>query len=388
MTIARDIDISLFCVLFLAFIIGNTKHRAEHNLLQHKLFLGLAVSVALILVLDAATRLSEGHPGPLFHILSWATNIALYLISPIIPSLYVLYVDYQIFRDEDRLRKTAIPLICLVAANALLTAATVFTGWTFLIDSQNIYHRGPFVLLHTIPSYVLMIYATVLLLLNRKRIEARYFKALILFPLPPVIGGVLQTLIMGTNLIWSSTALSVLLLYFNIQDRRLDTDYLTGAYNRGILDRTLSDRIRAVDRHGPFAAILIDMVNFKVINDSLGHSAGDSALTDTVELLKGCVRHNDIIARYGGDEFLILMDIGRQSLLDKTIARIRRRLEEFNDGCTRPYRLNMSIGGSVYEPSCGMDAQAFLQHIDSLMYEDKKGSSSRKSELPAGIKPD
>ncbi len=371
MMFAREIDISIFCVLFLAFIIINSRYRAEHHLLQHRIFLRLAVSVALILILDATTRAVENNEGFLWHILSWASNIALYILSPVITSLYVMYVDYQIFRDEKRLRKVRLPLLCLIAANAILTVVTVPTGLTFYIDSQNAYHRGPLVLLHTIPNYVLMLFATVTLLVNRGKIERRYFRALIFFPLPPAIGGVLQTLMIGTNLIWPTTAISVLLLYFNIQDRRLDTDYLTGAFNRGILDRTLDDRIRSAGSQ-PFAAILIDMANFKAINDTLGHSAGDSALTDVVRLLKDCVRRNDIIARYGGDEFLILMDIDKQAMLDTSVARIRRCIETFNCSGSRPYRLSLSIGTAIYDPASQMDAETFIHHIDNLMYEDKR----------------
>lgn len=387
MLIAKEIDVSLFCILILSFLIGNTAKRAERNQAQHRLFIALAWSVALLLAFDTITRLVEGNPVPFHHIASWVSNILLYLLVPVVPSLYVLYVVYQVFRDEHRLRKMLLPLAGIALVNTLLAVTTPITGWSFVIDSENAYHRGPYVLLHTFFCYALMLYAMITVLANKNKIEKRYFITLLFFALPPLIGGLLQTLVMGTALIWTSTSLSVLLLYFNIQDHRLDTDYLTGAFNRDILDRTIRDRIRAVAKDGPFAAILIDMDDFKGINDCHGHTSGDDALADTVKLLMGCVRRNDLIARYGGDEFLILMDIGRQGLLDKTVARIRRCIEEFNQSGARPYCLRLSIGAAVYDLESNLDAEGFIRHIDRLMYEDKRLCQQPQSEFPAGIHP-
>ncbi len=86
------------------------------------------------------------------------------------------------------------------------------------------------------------------------------------------------------------------------------TDYLTGLYNRRFLDQILQREKALADRYGiPFSIILLDLDNFKVINDIYGHQTGDQVLIKMAELLKKNLRATDIIGRWGGEEFLIIL---------------------------------------------------------------------------------
>jgi diguanylate cyclase (GGDEF)-like protein len=193
-----------------------------------------------------------------------------------------------------------------------------------------------------------------------------------------VIGGILQCLFYGLALIWSSMSLSMLLVYLSIQDNRLDTDFLTGVYNRRLLDSYLKDRAQPGSARKPFSAILIDLDHFKEINDTLGHTAGDRALTDTVALLKACLRSGDFVSRYGGDEFLILLGITGRDELEETVRRLRECFRQFNERHERPYALSFSAGYDVYEGAEGMEPGDFIRHVDQLMYEEKKKATAEK----------
>ncbi|MFO8184481.1 MAG: diguanylate cyclase [Candidatus Aegiribacteria sp.] len=157
-------------------------------------------------------------------------------------------------------------------------------------------------------------------------------------------------------------------------------DDLTGLYNRRgfmTLGRQLLDSTK---RKQPEIGILyVDLDYLKLINDRLGHAAGDSAIEATAVLLENCFRDSDIIARIGGDEFVVLfMDTNGFSL--KSIRRrIDSRLEEMEMEKPLPFMLSLSIGyySTVlhYQTQIGL----LLSRADSLMYEDKRKRRSRIS---------
>ena len=385
MALANSIDINITSLLILSFICVNTILRSEASFTRHRLFLAMCGALALLLAADTLTRLVDGMPGDAPHALNWGSSVLLYLMAPVVPLLYVLYIDYLVFHNGRRLRRLLWPLSTVVVLAGLFTVINFLTGWMFTIDTQNVYRRGPYLFLHTASMYAMLFYTYVFIIKNRLRIDKRHLLTLLLFAVPPVIGAILQAFIYGLALIWSGMTLSILLLYFNIQDKRLETDYLTGVFNRRQLDRYLREKIRSGTKKRSFSAILLDLDGFKEINDRHGHITGDNALLDAAGLLKSCLRRNDFIARYGGDEFLIVLDINETVALEETIGRIRDRFERFNGEGGRPYRLSVSAGAAVYDPESGLDTEAFLQHIDGLMYENKKrmghGDSAQNSLL-------
>jgi diguanylate cyclase (GGDEF)-like protein/PAS domain S-box-containing protein len=150
-------------------------------------------------------------------------------------------------------------------------------------------------------------------------------------------------------------------------------DSLTGLYNRRgfmTLGRQLLDSSR---RKQPEIGLLyVDLDYLKLINDELGHSAGDLAIETTARILRNCFRESDIIARLGGDEFVVLfMDTGGFTV-DSIRARINDRLAEIIASKPLPFRLSLSLG--YYSTVLHYQTQIgrLLSCADSLMYEDKQ----------------
>jgi diguanylate cyclase (GGDEF)-like protein len=210
---------------------------------------------------------------------------------------------------------------------------------------------------------------------NRKAIEKKYFYSLLLFFVPPTVGTLLQTFIYGLSYNWVGMALSVLMVYFNIQNRSLNTDYLTGAYNRRQLDGYTKSKARSGEN--VFGAIMFDLDNLKQINDTYGHDAGDDALKDAVSVVRRCIRENDFIARTGGDEFVVILDVQDMSGLEAAKDRIEQGVAEFNKSSSRKYRLSFSYGYSIYDVKSGMQLDEFFKQIDTLMYKDKNEKKTR-----------
>ena len=139
------------------------------------------------------------------------------------------------------------------------------------------------------------------------------------------------------------------------KDRRTrheaDTDALTGLANRRALERTLQAALgRARTRSRSVGVIMLDLDGFKAINDNHGHAAGDEALSEVAERLRGCVRERDLVARFGGDEFVVVLtDVGGFSgAVRHTVDRIRDALAEPFAVDGTPVELRGAIGVASY----------------------------------------
>ena len=149
-------------------------------------------------------------------------------------------------------------------------------------------------------------------------------------------------------------------------------DTLTGLPNRTLLaDRLDAELARARRQNGRFALIFLDLDNFKRVNDGLGHGAGDTMLRETARRLRGCLRPNDTIARYGGDEFVLLIgDLGHLEGVLAVIAKLRAAFEAPIPVNGQDLYAAFSIGIALY-PDDGHDAGTLLRNADTAMYRAK-----------------
>lgn len=156
-------------------------------------------------------------------------------------------------------------------------------------------------------------------------------------------------------------------------------DPLTGLLNRREMTRLLDEEMARAKRYGRALSLLwIDFDHFKRINDEHGHAAGDSVLKATSTLLAGSVRSVDVIGRFGGEEFVILLpEMDRVEARD-TAERLRSLVSEtpqpLGDGRTVP--LTISIGVSVF-PENGTDSHALCAAADRAMYQAKSSGRDR-----------
>jgi len=365
-------ELDIFSIIVCALLLYDIYQKREKHFIPDKIFTAILASNIVLLALDALGWFLDGKPGSTEALLYIVLMCFYYIMNPVPPYLWSLYADYLVFNDENRIRKLLLPFLIPVIIIAVLTLATPYTNLMFYMDKSNIYHRGPWFPLLVIMSYSYFLYTFVIVLRNRNKIEKSYFLPLSVFILPPLIGGILQAYFYGLSLIWSSLTISLLIVYLYIQNNKLNTDYLTGLYNRMQLDRYLQSKIRNKDANRNFSGILIDIDNFKTINDQYGHLTGDEALEITAELLRSSLRKNDFLARYGGDEFIIILDIQDFSVLEKSAERIRTNIKNYNLRSYKPYQLSLSMGYDVYDRNTARSADDFLKHIDSLMYNNKK----------------
>jgi diguanylate cyclase (GGDEF)-like protein len=151
-------------------------------------------------------------------------------------------------------------------------------------------------------------------------------------------------------------------------------DPLTQLPNRRVwTDRTGSQIGRPQTR---CAVLLVDVNDFKIVNDSYGHEMGDTLLTEVARRLNTCVREGDLVARLGGDEFAILLsDIASRTDANDVEERIRRAFEvPFQQGSVE---LHVTVSVGIAFDEVGMTADGVLHHADIAMYERKRTKSRR-----------
>ena len=150
-------------------------------------------------------------------------------------------------------------------------------------------------------------------------------------------------------------------------------DTLTGLPNRAFLLQKLKDAIAMAKRtKTKIAVIFLDLDGFKTVNDRFGHDTGDKLLKVAAQLFTGSVRETDTVARYGGDEFIVLLQ-GIRSGQEAAIS-ARRILESFSDILeidSYKCKVGTSMGISIF-PSDATDAEELIQYADTAMYRSKK----------------
>jgi diguanylate cyclase (GGDEF)-like protein/PAS domain S-box-containing protein len=146
------------------------------------------------------------------------------------------------------------------------------------------------------------------------------------------------------------------------------TDCLTGLYNRIYLDETLQNEQHRFERYqNTFGIILIDLDYFKQINDTYGHQIGDQALVEVAKLLKQHCRNIDTVARWGGEEFLIVTPETDMKGLKVIAENLRLNIESHS--FPKAVMLTASLGITIFRK--GDSIESFISRVDSALYEAK-----------------
>jgi diguanylate cyclase (GGDEF)-like protein len=151
-------------------------------------------------------------------------------------------------------------------------------------------------------------------------------------------------------------------------------DGLTGLFNRHFLEIALERELaRATRRKGSLAVLMIDVDHFKKLNDQFGHSAGDAVLKEVAHTFSNCVRTEDLVCRYGGEEFTIILPditpdaaLNRAEVIRKAVANLRTELD--NDLYSS---VTISIGAALF-PQDGQTSELLLRHSDAALYRAKR----------------
>ena len=380
MTTIIHVELDALCFLILA-VIAYQITRSVSQQMNRVLFRALIYGIMFSLALDIVWVLTEGERFPGAVMINKVTN-ALYLgIGVILGCIWYLYVLETLGYRFNR------PLVCAVMAPGVfylvLNIISIWTGWVFTVSPENVYMHGPLFPLQDAGALFMLFLSLVhiiIRLVNRKEGTPRWMVwKLLLFYIPPVIGTLIGLPYVGLPGTWTCAAVSIVMMYIDDQDREILRDSLTGLNNRKTLENVFTEYTKQAGEGKHLYLFMMDLDNFKGINDTLGHSVGDRALVQTADLLTGSLAGmKAFIARFGGDEFLVMSFFGSEEEAQDYKEKLTERFREYNEKEQLPYLLKTSIGFSRWQP--GQSLAELTELADGQLYREKaKGKKKRRT---------
>ena len=309
----------------------------------------------------------DAQPGFIFHILQYLTNTIASASSGIIGYCWCLFVEYHIHRNFERIKKKSrILAIPLMAATILIIINLFGTGIIFDISKENIYTRGPMNFILYI--FVFIYYIESIYTVHKAKNDSILveFFPIYYFIIPCMIGTMIQGFFFGISTIWLCVAIAFILVYIESQISVSFIDDLSGLYNRKYMNHYLNKLQSNKTKH--VYGFLMDINEFKAINDTYGHLKGDHALIEFGRILQHSIDKDSVAIRMGGDEFVIFAKLLSDTEAVKLKKRIENNVRQFNIHSKEPFHLSFSIGIAKYN---GKNIDTFLSAMDDSMYEAK-----------------
>jgi diguanylate cyclase (GGDEF)-like protein len=369
MHIAGSLNFLLGSLLIVILIYADYLRKYNTDMFQRSVFLNILASALIPMICDLLYFLAEGLPGRLVHVFLYIL-VDIYYIFQLISFLYIgVFIDYTVFKDPGRTKKLIRIVRIMIILHVLALAVNYFYPFHFYItDPENILVHGNFYILHILASYSPLLFILYDIIFSSKDFKKSQYLLTLIFLLLNGMGSLIDVITGTTTLIWPCFTAALLYAYFFIIRTDSKIDSLTGIGNRYAFNEFIN-KLASQSAKESYSIVMIDMDHFKEINDTLGHAEGDNALRDMAAIIKGCIRHSDFVARYGGDEFVLAAKAEYD--IEKLIKRIERAMEIQNEKHIRPYRLAMSYGYDVYTAGQSRSINEFLNHVDNLMYQHK-----------------
>lgn len=302
--------------------------------------------------------------------INYAGNIIYYILKVAIVYFWPLFIEYKITSSFGKVKKLAAILAVPMIACSLLVLTAPLNGIIFSVNEDNIYMRTGWYFM--IPNLLIIYYVilgTIKVYLNREK-EDKYLLIPAIFFIGPVSLGILvQVFSYGISLTFIGIAIGLTGVYLSTQNESAYKDQLCGVYNRRYYNDYVRSFCNSRKKDDFLVGILIDMDNFKQINDKYGHYAGDVALQLLGSILRKQISDIGFVARYGGDEFVLITKQSEEAA-DAVVANIVKEIDEINATGKNEFQLSFSYGMANLNSDSNMDE--FLRTMDARMYEMKR----------------
>lgn len=358
------------CLCLITVLLTTSRAQLRSPIIGDRLFYSLCFMDIVFPVLDIITFVLDGKPygwvDPALRIL----NMLGYSGSAVFGLVWLEYLDFKLYGDLDRMRRNfryyAIPSVLMI----ILSIANCFTDIIFTIDADNVYHRLPAMAIAYVLMYINMVYSVIYVLVKRRKAARYMFMPVLSFMAPLLIGSIIQYFHYGLSLNWIGIAIGLVSLYISAQNETSLVDSLTLVYNRECLTRYVQYLVQKSEK-GRYGGIMMDLDDFKAINDTYGHSEGDDVLRTVGRILVDVLGESTFIARFGGDEFIAIRTVEGDEDIRHMIDSIGSALDGYNASSGKPYSISMSIGGGTIDFG-DASVDSFMREIDAHMYQDKE----------------
>ena len=366
-------------VLLTLFLKSMNKSIRKTTPIDQRIFNGCMLINVLIFIFDTGMWLFDGSQIEVLRTGNYIVTMLYYVCNPLICFWWLMYTDYKVYESRRGLKKRSRIYLIPCAVCAVLSIMSLFTGWFFIIDENNNYSRGP---LFVIMAVVSLLYLASSLGISLRDVIKNGWSEnksinihLLVFPVGIILATAIQIIFFGVSIIWVCSMLAFSSMYINIQNGEISTDHQTGLYNRRRFDEHIGRRLKRNKKGNNVFAIIMDIDDFKNVNDKYGHLAGDKALVKIAELLrKNCKGTDDFVARLGGDEFIIVGERTDTADIQKLLDRISKDVISYNNRSELDFPIKLSMGYAVLEKDG--TRSSLLTAADRAMYRNKQERKS------------
>lgn len=328
-------------------------------------FFFITLLVAFLPALESINFILDGVLFPGAIQLSVILNVSVFILTFAVTILWALYTDYKLFESIEHVKKFLPYAILPLVIPIILCLCNLFFPIFFHINDAAEYVRTPLMPFLFLANFLYIVAMTLRTVYFRKKIGKYIFVPTLMFLFPIFVGSVLQLMFYGLSFIWVGIALGLNSLYINLQNETNYIDPLTKLYNRTYL---LSYLQAHWNKGHAFVGLMLDLNSFKQINDTYGHLEGDEALKVAGKILLKSVEDRCIVARYAGDEFIIIREGPCIDCAEKIYENIQEHVRLFNKESKKSYKLSFSIG--ICRNS-NQPLDDFLNFMDLAMYQEK-----------------
>ena len=364
------LEINIICIIILLAIFDKFKDESLNNSSDkyYEKTLLATISFSLFALISGIFNGTSYNFSQIILIISYS----LYFFSEsLIGYFYTNYILKRINLQEKREYKFILYIPLILSIFFLIINLTKKILFTISID--NLYSPGKYIYLYNLINaiYVLIIITYLISYYFYNKNSKNEIKSLILFTLLPVVSAGIQNYNYGIILGQVGFTLSELLIYFNNQKKEANYDELTGVYNRRAFNKRAN---KIYYSNKSMFLMLMDADDFKIINDKYGHLEGDKALIQIANILNSAINNihkNYSLARYGGDEFVIVGNIQNKDEVAQLINQIEEEEKKYNKETNNKYNIKLSIGYALQNDN-HTSVEDLIKEADALMYAKKR----------------
>ena len=317
----------------------------------------------------------------------FSSNKIIMYIATIIPYICLVHTAWQwyiyceVVQGNSRILTRRGKLNCTLPfyAAIIVLVAGIFSDYLFAIDETGYLEYGPLYAVLLAAPFGYLLYSSIKAF-SRAFTSNRYYDhglyiAMGLFPLTPMVCGILQALFLTVPIMCYGATSAVLFLYLTATENCISTDPLTQINNRQEMRRYLTSKMKSKTSGMDLYLLILDVDHFKGINDKYGHIEGDKALVTIANAMKESfsnAKNRAFLSRYGGDEFIVIMEAESEEQVQEAADRIQANVTRLNEESGAAFKLEACVGYARYDYDNPVPIPDLIAQADEKLYEMKK----------------
>ena len=377
------VTLNVFCIMILFMVLVRILRSSDKRMSQ--------VMYSWFIIASIILCASDMFWGVVDMVYNWSLSDSVDYVANGIYHIFTLVVCYlwYLFAESEQETRTVktktgliISMIPLVFDLALVMGSS-YNGLVFSISESGDYVRGKWYIVHIFICFFYVILTSMKAFIRsfykKNFMNKEKYRSLASFCLVPLLAGVLQVVFVGSPMISAGVTFAAIQVYMSTREQLISIDPLTKMNNRAEMVRFLDYKMKNRNANKDLYLFIMDLDNFKKINDEFGHVEGDNAIVITAEALKNAVRKTSFfICRYGGDEFVAVGEVKEDFSPEQFIESINNSLKDTVRAYEKEYELRMSVGYFRHTPEIKNIAE-FVSAADKYLYRQKNEKSMRRS---------